>query len=124
MATAPQDKLANDANVAYRRAFAGFNRHAHAVATITPMLDGGECFIAKPLRDGVQVDGALRIERLPRERSDGEPDPRKPRIAVLLESRDFYRPDPGPNDEEGRKLAYSTVRMGYYKPVNATWQTL
>ncbi|WP_159276036.1 hypothetical protein [Variovorax boronicumulans] len=116
--------MANDANVAYRKAFAGFNRHAHTVATITPLLDGGECFVAKPLRDGVEVNGALRIERLPRERSDGEPDPREPRICVLLESRDFYRPDADPDHGEGRKLAHSAVRMGYYKPVKTTWKTL
>lgn len=124
MVTAPQAKLANDANVAYRRAYAGFNRHAHTVAAITPMLDGGECFVAKPLRDGVEVNGALRIERLPRNRSDGEPNPREPRICVLFESRDFYRPDADGEHGEGRKLASSVVRIGYYRAVDSTWKTL
>jgi hypothetical protein len=117
-------ELANNANVAYRKAFLGFQRHATRVATLTPLMAGGECFVAKPKGNGVEVVGALRVERLPRDRSDNDANPREPRICVLLESRDIYKPDTIPPSGEASHLSYSTVRMGYYLPVDTKWKAL
>ncbi len=127
MATSPQlNKFIQDAERSYQGSFSAFDREAQkGGATTLGLRAGGSCFSASHRHvsgsDRVEVQGALKIERLPRRRRETNPSAQG-RINVLLSSRDVYG-FIGPPSIHTKQLRESYVSVAYYVQKKAIWQT-
>lgn len=132
MATGAQTlkKFITQTENAYNNVFKAFSQIAVHENTVTKSPYPGQmAFVAKqsaaPHINSVEVEGALRISKLPYKRKlDPGTSKHANGLEVLLDSRDIYKFADGKPDLETAYLYHSYVRVAYFRPTGRVWSPL
>jgi hypothetical protein len=118
----------DQAKIAHRNVYENFRRAAVLEnISLHEALSGEFYTVAKSSPshpNSVEINGAMRIERLPIRRREAKPSPRDPGIFVLMNSTEVFKFQ-GKPEPENSFLYKSMVRMGYYqRTTEKKWRTL